>query len=325
MSISSATDLALVLLILSLASWIIASKTTYRAVIGFVVYGLMLALVWMRLGAADVALTEAALGGGLTGLLLLGAAARLSRFDGGLDRGGIAGGHQPGLGLRLLTGVLCAAVAAGLAAIVLLLPEPAPSLAQPVAAALPETGVGNPVTAVLLAYRAIDTLLEAVVLVPAMIAVWSLAADQAWSGRPGFLIPARPSSTLSLLAQLLPPIGIVFGIHLLWIGADHPGGKFQAAAVLAAMWALVLLAGLRYPPRVTGLRLRLAVVLGPLVFIAIGVSGIWLADAFLAYPEGYAKPLIIVIETVLTLSIAVALIFLLAGPPTAEPPSEAES
>ena len=316
--LSSATDIGLALLILSLGVSFIAAKTTYRAVVGFVVYGLLLALVWLRLGAADVALTEVALGGGLTGLLLLGAAARLSRFESGADTGLVAG--EPGLGFRLLIGALCTAVAAGLAAVVLLLPEPAPSLAQPVAASLPSTGVGNPVTAVLLAFRAIDTLLEAVVLVPAMIAVWSLATDQGWGGRPGFLTAVHPSSSLTLLAQVLPPVGIVFGIHLLWIGADHPGGKFQAAVVLAAMWALVLLAGLREPPRVIGRPLRLAAVFGPLVFIGIGVSGIWLADAFLAYPQGYAKPMIIAIEAVLTVSIAVALVFLLAGPPVARPP-----
>ena len=316
MTISLAVDIGLALVVLSLALWIIAATTVYRAVIGFIVYGLLLAIVWVRLGAADVALTEAALGGGLTGLLLLGAAARLSHHECVPVFGRPAAG--PVVGFRLLVGILCTLIAAGLAAVVLLLPEPAPSLASEVASNLPATGVGNPVTAVLLAYRAIDTLLEAVVLVPAMIGVWSLATDQGWSGRPGFLTPARRTSALTLLAQVLPPVGIVFGIHLFWIGADHPGGKFQAAVVLAAMWALVLLAGLREPPRVGSWPLRLAVVVGPLVFIGIGVSGIWLADAFLAYPAGYAKPMILAIEAVLTLSITVALVFLLAGPPAAD-------
>jgi multisubunit Na+/H+ antiporter MnhB subunit len=38
---------------------------------------------------------------------------------------------------------------------------------------------------------------------------------------------------------MLPPIGIVIGIYLFWAGADHPGGKFQGATILAAMWLLV--------------------------------------------------------------------------------------
>ena len=51
-----------------------------RAVIKFIVLGLVLALTWLRLGAPDVALAEAAVGSGLTGALLLVA---LRRWRGG--------------------------------------------------------------------------------------------------------------------------------------------------------------------------------------------------------------------------------------------------
>ena len=61
--------------------------------------------------------------------------------------------------------------------------------------------------------------------------------------------------------------------------------------------------------------MRLLLVVGPLVFLAIGLAGVVLAGAFLAYPAGYAKPLIIVIEATLTLSIGVTLGLLAAGPP----------
>ena len=47
----------------------------------FVAYGLILALVWVRLAAVDVAMTEAAIGSGVTGALLVGAAARLRRAE----------------------------------------------------------------------------------------------------------------------------------------------------------------------------------------------------------------------------------------------------
>jgi multisubunit Na+/H+ antiporter MnhB subunit len=122
------------------------------------------------------------------------------------------------------------------------------------------------------------------------------------------------------LAQALPPFGILVGVHLVWIGADDPGGKFQGAAVLAAMWVLVLVAGLRRPPLVTSRTPRLLLILGPLVFIAIGTAGIWLAGDFLAYPVGWAKPLILTIEAALTLSVAVVLGLLVAGPPVVDDP-----
>jgi multisubunit Na+/H+ antiporter MnhB subunit len=307
-SLPAPVDLGLAALVLGLAGWVITTSATYRAAEGFVAYGLVLALVWVRLGSVDVALTEAALGSGLTGLLLLRAAARLPADD-------PAETTRPGPGVRVVAAVLCTAVAGALAAVVLLLPEPAPSLAPAVAANLSATGVGNPVTGVLLAFRAVDTLGESIVLVLALVGLWSLAPDDAWGGRPGFLRGPAAASPLRFLAQVLPPFGILVGIHLLWIGADHPGGKFQGATVLAAMWVLVLVAGLRQPPRVTSRPMRGLAVFGSLVFVGIGTAGAWLAGAFLAYPEGLAKPLILSIETALMLSVAVILGLLLAGPP----------
>src|SRR6185437_10435116 len=73
MTFALAFDCGLAVLILAMAIWTIAARTTFPAVVGFVAYGLLLTLVWMRLAAPDVALTEAAIGGGLTGVLLLGA------------------------------------------------------------------------------------------------------------------------------------------------------------------------------------------------------------------------------------------------------------
>ncbi len=100
-----------------------------------------------------------------------------------------------------------------------------------------------------------------------------------------------------------------------WVGASAPGGAFQGGTVLAAMWLLVMIAGLRDVPPISLLRMRLLMVVGPMIFLAIGLAGFVLADAFLAYPAGYAKPLIILIEITLTLSIGVTLGLLAAGPP----------
>ena len=66
-----------VLLLLWLALWTVIARDAFLAVAGFVVYGLLLSLLWVRLAGIDVALTEAAIGGGLTGALLLGAVGRL--------------------------------------------------------------------------------------------------------------------------------------------------------------------------------------------------------------------------------------------------------
>ena len=211
--------------------------------------------------------------------------------------------------------VLSATVAAGLAAGVLFLPDPAPTLAPPVAENLAATGLGNPVTGVLMAFRAMDTLLEKVVLLLALVGVWSLAPDRLWGGRPGPRHQADPHGVLAFLARLLPPVGIVVGIYLLWVSADEPGGAFQGSTILAAMWLLVMMAGLADTPPVGRRWLRLALIAGPVVFLVVGLGGLWLGDAFLAYPEAYAKPLIVVIEVGMMLTIAVTLGLLMAGAP----------
>jgi hypothetical protein len=160
-----------------------------------------------------------------------------------------------------------------------------------------------------------DTLLEAIVLALALIGVWSLAPNPAWGGRPGPVHRADPNGILAYGARVLPAIGVVVAIYILWAGADEPGGKFQGATILAAMWLLVIMAGLLAPPPISQRSLRIALVAGPLVFIAVGLVGVVAAGAFLAYPEGFAKPLIIVIEVALMPSLALTLALLLIGPP----------
>lgn len=313
MIITWALDGILAATVLAVAWWIVATRETFAAVVGFVAYGLLLALVWVRLAAPDVALTEAAIGGGVTGVLLLGAAARL--------RGATVAvaADRPGAAVRLVTGVLCGTVSVALAATVFLLPAPAPTLAPEAAANLAPTGVGNPITAVLMAYRALDTLLEKVVLVLALIGVWSLAPDVVWGGVPTLQGHARADAPLVFLARLLPPVGIVIGVYLLWLGADEPGGAFQGGALLAAMWLLAMMAGLAPAPAISSRRLRLVLIGGPAVFLAIGLAGFVLADGFLAYPEAYAKPLIMVIEVAKMLAVAATLALLVAGPPQRSP------
>jgi multisubunit Na+/H+ antiporter MnhB subunit len=302
-------QIGLAVLVLAVATWSVCVRETFAAVIGFVAYGLLLTLVWVSLSAADVALTEAAIGGGLTGLLLLGASARLRATDVpmSVQRSGKLG--------RFVAAVCCASLSVGLAFIVLTLPNPAPTLAPEAAANLPKTGLGNPVSAVLIVYRSLDTLLEKVVLLLALIGVWSLARDSAWGGQPGPRHRADADGVIVFFAQLLTPIGILVGIHIVWVGANAPGGAFQGGAILAAMWIITMLAGVADAPAISRPWLRLALVAGPAVFLIVGTAGFGLAGAFLAFPVGYAKPLILTIEAGLTLSIAATLGLLVAGPP----------
>jgi multisubunit Na+/H+ antiporter MnhB subunit len=314
MSIATVFEIVLAAVVLGLGIWTIVVREIFSATVGFVAYGLLVALIWVRLDAVDVALTEAAIGGGLGGVLLLGAAARLRDAD-------LMAAETPGKVLRGSAAALSALTAAVLAGAVLLLPDPAPTLAPAVVANAWATNLSNPVTNVLMAFRAMDTMLEKVVLLLAIVGVWSLAPDSAWGGRPGPRHQADPHGVLVFLARLLPPLGIVVGIYILWTGANHPGGAFQGGAILAAMWSLVIMAGLADTPPVSRRWIRLILIAGPGLFLVVGLSGLLFGAAFLSYPPALAKPLILGIEVAMTFTIAATLGLLLAGAPerSAEP------
>jgi multisubunit Na+/H+ antiporter MnhB subunit len=313
MSVLQALDMGLAFLVFAVAAWTIFARGAFAATVGYVVYGLLLSLVWIRLFAVDVALTEAAIGSGVTGVLLIGAAARLRGAETAGDEKSLTGPS------RLFAACLGLLVALALAGVVLLLPDQGPSLAPQSMQNLPETGLGNPVNAVLIAYRAFDTMLEKVVLVLAVVGAWSLAAERYWGGAPGEARVERPEPTLAFLAQVLAPLGILVGVHIFWVGADKPGGAFQGGAILAAMWMIVMMARLTEAPQTSAFWLRFALVAGPMVFLAAGVAGAIFAGGFFAYPPGLAKPAILFIETFMVLSIAVTLPMLVAGPPRREP------
>jgi multisubunit Na+/H+ antiporter MnhB subunit len=108
---------------------------------------------------------------------------------------------------------------------------------------------------------------------------------------------------------------MVVGIYVFWAGANHPGGAFAGGTILAAMWLLIVMAGLTDTPPVGSRRVRLVLIAGPGVFLIVGVGGLCFGVAFLAYPVAFAKPLILGIEVAMTLTIAATLGLLLAGVP----------
>lgn len=81
MSAAWLLDAALALMVPVLAALALAHPRLIAGILIFIVYGLALTVCWYRLGAPDVALAEAAVGAGITGALLIGAAARLQRIE----------------------------------------------------------------------------------------------------------------------------------------------------------------------------------------------------------------------------------------------------
>jgi multisubunit Na+/H+ antiporter MnhB subunit len=173
-------------------------------------------------------------------------------------------------------------------------------LRGPVAAHLVQSGVSHTVTAVLLNYRGYDTLLEIAVLLLALLAILAVLGDMPDS-------PTRAAHpVLQTLARLAAPLMIVVAVYLLWAGAFRPGGAFQAGAVLAAAGVLLHLVGLIPGWSLPRLRLRIGLAAGFVVFLTVAAL-LLMQGALLKYPPDMAGGLILLIESGLTISLALIL------------------
>jgi multisubunit Na+/H+ antiporter MnhB subunit len=306
-------DLLLMTGLLVLAWAALTSKDLRRAVVLFIGFGLLLALVWLRLRAPDIALAEAAIGAGLTGALLLSAL----RGEPALPAAEAAETGPRGSGLLLTLLTVGLTLALGLAFVHALGQADPVRLMDQVFTQLGSSGVSNPVTGVLLNFRAYDTLLELAVLLTALLGILALGPAQA-----GYL---NPGPVLSGLTRWLLPLLILVSGYLLWVGAHAPGGAFQAGALLAAAGVLLRLAGHDDAGRLRGLALRLLSAAGVGLFLAVGLLLMLNQGVFLQYPPGWAGTLILAIETAATLGIAVTLVLAFLGgePASWMPPQNA--
>ena len=223
-----AFDIVLAAGILFCAVCALTRRDRTASIAAFMVLGLLVALSWIRLAAPDVALAEAAIGAGLTGALFLRAARRLGPVRAAAGRS-----------LALPAALVATGLGGGLAWV--FASARAPAIYAPmVAERLDMSGVTNPVTAVLLNFRAWDTLLEIAVLFAALLLVSLLGGRR--------IIPAPLGEMVLPFARIVTPVAILIAGHLLWQGASAPGGAFQAGAILAGAMLALVLAGLARGP-----------------------------------------------------------------------------
>jgi uncharacterized MnhB-related membrane protein len=335
--IGLALDIVLAVAMPFMAWRALSAEDLYRAIVAFIAFGLLVSLAWAQMGAPNVALAEAAIGTGITGALLLntlgGMAISRARSEGISANTAYDAVHQSGQ-VRLATGAISLGLGAALISGIVALANPGSVVAN-LSARVDENsaaaGVDQPVTAVLLNFRSYDTLLEIGVLLLALAAVWSLGLSRVPSSE---LVSGAGSPVLHSFLRVLLPVAVVVGGYLLWAGTSYPGGAFQGGAALAAVGALLALSGRLASigrggrRKVVLLRIGLfaGAVVGFVVFTGVGLFAM-LAGDFLEYRGEAAYALILLIETALTVSIAVTLaaLFAMASPLTAESGRRGES
>src|SRR5210317_332877 len=263
---------------------IVRTQNLFVAVMLLGIFSLLIAANFFILDAADVALTEAAVGAGISTVLFLGALALTSEYE----------RHATPHRWLSVVVVLSAAL------VILYATFDKPAFGDPNAPVhqhvapwylekTPEyIDIPNVVTAVLGSFRGYDTLGEVFVVFTAGIGVLFLLGggkaagvlpqDKINEGLRHHLIPR-------VVGRVLIPFILLFGLYVQFHGEYGPGGGFQAGAIIAA--AIILFALLEGEKRALSVlpeRLLLGLMAcGPLLYGAVGLAGILLGGNFLDY------------------------------------------
>ncbi|MBT8041483.1 MAG: DUF4040 domain-containing protein [Gammaproteobacteria bacterium] len=275
---------------------IVRTKNLFVAVMLLGIFSLLIAANFFVLDAADVALTEAAVGAGISTVLFLGALALTSEFERTPTR-------RRGLSLAV---VVCATL------VVLYATFDKPTFGDPNAPVHQHVApwylenepelidIPNVVTAVLGSFRGYDTLGEVFVVLTAGIGVLFLLSARPGAGARGRQA-ARDGSRIGLQNDVIPrvvgrmlvPFILLFGLYVQFHGEYGPGGGFQAGALIAAAFILyALIEGeertLEVLPRNTLIALAAG---GALLYGAVGIAGILMGAEFLNYSVLASDPI----------------------------------
>jgi multisubunit Na+/H+ antiporter MnhB subunit len=273
----------------------IHAPALFTSVVLYIAFGLLLSLVWVRLGAPDIAIAEAAIGAGVTGALLLDTAGRIGARS--------SARYRLDPLARRIAALALVGMAATLSWAMITVSDRSPSLRESVNENLSASGAEHPVTAVLLDFRGFDTFLEVTVLLVAGVAVLALRRGLPLGG--GRV--STPDAVAAASASITIPIAVVVAGYLIWRGAYAPGGAFQAGAVLGAAAVLFLLTRFTAGGVPVGRLLWSVLAIGTLTFLGAGGIGLVRGDAFLDHPERFASAIILVIELAVALSVAATL------------------
>ena len=304
-----ALDITLALVTLTAAGLAVGLRSRRAQTGAFLSLGVMLSLIWLRLGSLDVAFAEAALGTGLLSAVLVWLAVTSAREPAGTPEHPLPP-RLPAWAATLIGLLVGALLTVLLSAVLLRVEQRLPTWSGPLREALPATGVDHDVTGVLLAFRAYDTLLESAVLMAAGVAVLALGRDNDLRSTLDPL-PALPS-IFRWFTRIVVPVLLLLGLWLLFAGSTGPGGAFQSGAVLASVLIMLNLAGVDMRWMTTKLLLP-ALIIGVVVFILAGLLGPLTGQSWLSWDPRWAFAAILTVEILLTTGIAAGLYLLYLG------------
>lgn len=280
---SFALNVVLLLMMAAIAFAVVRTRNLLAAILLMSVYSLACATWLLVADAADVALTEAVVGAGVSTIVLLGA---ILLTRGEVERVNWKRMIGPGVLVAIVGGMLIYA-ASGLPDF----GDPASPASSHVGRAYLEStprdiGAPNVVTAVLASYRGFDTLGETVVIFAACIGVaLMLGFGPRAALAPPPEVVGEHHVVLRVTAKLLIPLIAMFAFYVQFHGDLGAGGGFQAGVILAVAIILhALVFGLRATIAAVPVRFaRSVAALGVVAYAAVGIVCIVNGGGFLDY------------------------------------------
>ena len=217
------------------AIMILAGKKTYRLIVFFGVFSLITSLIYLFLGAPDVAMAEAGISAFATIFLII----CVEKY---YNRGGVV--EEAEVIVKKKFAILKNAPALVfsvflLALFVWFVPTSYAFLELRdlyLSLFMIDIGGENAVTAIYLGYRVYDTLFEALLLVIAVVAVIHIS----WYDKPTLSFERHSDIETSSMARftlrIICPIIILFGLYLIMNGHISAGGGFLGGLALASFF-----------------------------------------------------------------------------------------
>ena len=279
-------DIVLLTLLVVVAIAIIRMKDLFAVVMLAGIYGLLSASFFVAMDAVDVAFTEAAVGAGISTLLMLvvitmtGSKEKKSR-------------HKPlsALFVVVITGAL---LIYGSLDMPLFGAADAPihSHVSPryINDSMQEVGIPNVVTSVLASYRAFDTFGEVVVIFTAgigVLALLSVARRPEEHDKISLINDSMYEQHLvvRIVTKMLIPFILLFALYVQFHGDFGPGGGFQAGVIFAAAIILyAMLFGLSTARKVINQAfIQLMAAIGVLFYGCVGIASLMNGGNFFDY------------------------------------------
>ncbi len=142
-----------------------------------------------------------------------------------------------------------------------------------------DLGAANIVTAIIVTYRGLDTLGEVTVLFLTAAIVGMLLSTGASKGKSLQRKLSQSGELLTTGSHLLVPLILLLGAYVFINGHLTPGGGFQGGAIIASAILLILLTDPLY--RFSHQLISIVESISGLIFLALGVLGIFFAGGFL--------------------------------------------